>query len=86
MEENWNYSNCDGASVMTGCENGVATLLKRKNPYLISLTLCCHRLALASSQAVDKVKAIAQYQKSLSAIYNYFSHSCVRIEGFHEVH
>ena len=85
-----NFSNCfgfgsGGASVMTGCENGVAALLKRKNPYLVSLHCAAHRLALASSQAADKVKAIAQYQKSLSGIYSYFSHSNVYIVGLREV-
>ena len=42
-------------------------------------------MALASSQAADKVKATAQYQKSLSAIYSYFSHSSIRIERLCEV-
>ena len=85
-----NHTNClgfgsDGASVMTGCDNGVAALLKRKNPYLLSLHCAAHKLALASSQAAKKVPAIAQYQKSLSAIYTYFSHSSVHTEGLTEV-
>ena len=40
---------------------------------------------LASSQAAEKVPAIAQYQKSLSATYTYFSHSSVHTEGLTEV-
>ena len=80
------YNNCygfgsDGASVMTGRQNGVAALLKQRNPYLISLHCAAHKLALASSQSAEKVAAIAQYQKSLSTIYSYFSNSCVRTEG-----
>ena len=80
-----NYNSCfgfssDGASVMTGHENGVAALIKRKNSYLISVHCAAHRLALASSQAADKVEVIAQYQKSLSIIYSYFCHSCVHTE------
>ena len=65
---------------MTGHENGVAALIKRKNSYLISVHCAAHRLALASSQAADKVEVIAQYQKSLSIIYSYFCHSCVHTE------
>ena len=37
----------DGASVMTGRENGVAALLKRENPYVTSIHCVAHRLALA---------------------------------------
>ena len=50
---------------MTGRENGVAALIKRKNSYFISVHCAAHRLALASLQAADKVEVIAQYQKSL---------------------
>ena len=39
----------DGASVMTGRENGVAAILKKENPYLIEIRCAAHRLALASS-------------------------------------
>jgi len=37
----------DGAAVMTGRNNGVATKLKELNPVLISVHCICHKLALA---------------------------------------
>ena len=70
----------DGASVMTGKDNGVAALMKRNNPYLISVHCVAYRLALASSQAAEQINAIVCYQKLLSAIYSYFSHSTLRTE------
>lgn len=41
----------DGASVMTGRENGVAARLKKDNPHTVTVHCICHRLALAVSQA-----------------------------------
>ena len=70
----------DGAKVMTGRENGVSALLKRKNPCMVSIHCVAHRLALASSQAAEGINVIVQYQKTLSAIYSHFSHSSVRTE------
>ena len=41
----------DGASVMVGCHNGVATQLKQCCPSLVSIHCDNHRLALAASHA-----------------------------------
>ena len=66
-----------GPAVMVGKSNGVAALLKKKNPYLISIHCVAHRLALALSQAAVGIKLIVQYQKTLGAIYSHFSHSTI---------
>jgi hypothetical protein len=75
----------DGASVMTGRENGVAALLKRVNPYLLSIHCVAHRLSLASSQAASGITTIAQYRKTLSALYGHFSHSTVKNYELREI-
>ena len=75
----------DGASVMTGKENGVAALLKRVNPYLISIHCVAHRLALASSQAASEVSTIVKYRQTLSALYGHFSHSSVKSHELREI-
>ena len=45
----------DGANVMTGCRNGVAAQLARRQPLLTSTHCVAHRLALAASQAGNDV-------------------------------
>ena len=47
----------DGASVMTGKDNGVAAILKKTHcPHMISVHCVAHRLALATSQAAGDMK------------------------------
>ena len=72
----------DGASVMTGHENGVAAILKRENPYLIAIHCVAHKLALATSQAAANISTVVQYCKTLSAIYSHFLHSTVHHTSF----
>lgn len=38
---------CDGASVMVGCRGGVATLLRKEQPCILTLHCMAHRLELA---------------------------------------
>ena len=65
----------DGASVMTGVETGVTTRFKADNPFLFATHCLAHRLALASSQAADKVKYLVKYQSVVNVIYKYFEQS-----------
>ena len=46
----------DGASVMTGRHRGVAALLRAMNSQIISVHCVCHRLALATGQAINYLK------------------------------
>lgn len=83
-------SNCfgfgsDGASVMTGCGAGVATLLKQKNPYIVSLHCIAHKLALVASQAADSVDYLKKYSKCMSAVYSFFSRSPNRTSHLKEI-
>ena len=43
----------DGASVMTGKRNGVASTLREESKLLLSVHCICHRLALACNDAND---------------------------------
>ena len=69
----------DGASVMTGHQGGVATLLCSKcSPHFISIHCVCHRLALASGQASNNVPYLKQMKDHLIALWKYFHFSPVR--------
>ena len=69
----------DGASLMTGCKNGVATHMKNKNPVLITIHCLANRLNLASSQAADKIPYLKDvFQKIMTDLYYYFSKSTAR--------
>ena len=69
----------DGASLMTGCKNGVATQVKGKNPLMVTICCMAHRLNLASAQAAESVPYLKDvFQKTMTDIYYYFSKSSAR--------
>ncbi len=49
----------DGASVMIGCRNGVATKLLPYDEQMLSVHCICHRLALASGQAAYRIERLS---------------------------
>lgn len=72
----------DGASVMIGKHSGVAARLKTKQPILTSIHCVAHRLALAASQASDKVKFIATtFKPTLRQLFYFYENSSVRSSG-----
>ena len=75
----------DGASVMVGCQTGVTTQLKEKNPYLLSIHCIAHQLALASVQAADSVPYIKQCQLYINSIYKYFHCSTKHMHKLKEI-
>lgn len=68
----------DGAAVMTDAVGGVAALLKRYNPVMITIHCVAHRLALAAGQAMKKVVVFSEYQKTLKMVYRFNHDSAVR--------
>ena len=68
----------DGASIMTGCKNGVATQVKRGSPFCISIHCMAHRLNLASSQAADSVPYLKALQQVFTDLFRYFHQSSCR--------
>ena len=70
----------DGAAVMTSTRNGVTGRLQRMNPKLVNIHCIAHRLALATSQAAEKVNYLKEFQEILTSLYYYFKRSSVRNE------
>ena len=71
----------DGASVMTGRLTGVGTRLHQSNPYLVAIHCVAHRLALACSQAGEKVPYVQKFKRALTTLYSFFHTSAVRTAG-----
>jgi hypothetical protein len=65
----------DGASNMIGNKTGVATRLKKINPFMSSIHCISHRLHLAGKDASDEIEYFQEYEKVLRSLYSYFSKS-----------
>ena len=65
----------DGASVMTGKRNGVASKLREESKLLLSVHCFCHRLALACNDANDDVAYIKTVEKILIQLWSLFHNS-----------
>ncbi|GES83200.1 zinc finger protein 862-like [Rhizophagus clarus] len=70
----------DGASVMLGRNNGVATKLANKNPYLFVSHCIAHRLALACNSAQKQVAFCKYIETLIKETYHFFSNSEKRVE------
>ena len=75
----------DGASVMVGCRNGVATQLKQCCPSLISIHCVNHRLALAASHAADHIPYLQRFKTHLRNLFSFYQNSPVRMSGLHAI-
>lgn len=73
----------DGANVMMGNKNSVATLLTRDCPRLFVLKCVCHSFALCSSYACAKLPDIIE--KMAREIYNFIQNSPKRISEFAKI-
>lgn len=71
----------DGAAVMIGRLSGVATRLHQSNPYLVSVHCVAYHLALACSQAGEKVVYVQKFKKALTTLYCFLQASAVRTAG-----
>ena len=72
----------DGASVMVGRLNGVATKLRELNPTMVCIHCARHRLTHAVSQATD---GIARYKTIVKSLFNFFHYSAVRYNRLQEI-
>lgn len=75
----------DGASVMTGCNNGVGVKLKESNPYLFSIHCIAHRLQLASIDAVNEDRSFEHFECTLRLLNSYFGKSTSRMHALEEM-
>ena len=71
----------DGASVMTGRQNGVATRLQRVNSGIVAIHCVANRLALAVSQASQSIPYLARFKEILSNLFYFYHNSPVRQSG-----
>ena len=65
----------DGASVMSGCNTGVQTIIKKKCPQAVYIHCSAHRLNLVLVDVSKKVKAASDFFAHLQSIYVFFSSS-----------
>ena len=72
----------DGASVMVGRKGGLATLLKKQNPSLISVHCVCHRLALACTDTNTELKIIGDMELTLLQLWKLFHYSPKKLACF----
>jgi hypothetical protein len=75
----------DGASVMTGRHNGVVVRLREHSPALVGVHCAAHRCALASSQAAKQIPELADYSRTVTSIFRYFSNSALRANKLREI-
>ena len=62
----------DGASVMTGKNNGEGAKLKKINPFMLLMHRVAHKLALASEDAASEVPYCRKHHSTLKGLYNFF--------------
>lgn len=75
----------DGASVMIGHKDGVASKLKRKNNKIISIHCHNHRLALATKDTFESINSLARMDETLTGLYKYYKNSAVRSSSLREI-
>ena len=75
----------DGAAVMVGRRNGVATRLKARQPRLLAVHCINHRLALAAAHAADQIPYLQQFKATVRTLYLFYQNSSVRMAGLHAI-
>lgn len=75
----------DGAAVMTGVKSGVATLLKKENPQVISVHCIRHRLALACTDTLQNVGYIKNVHTWLMQLWNMLQKSPKKMASFLQI-
>ncbi|CAG2229931.1 unnamed protein product [Mytilus edulis] len=65
----------DGASVMVGKKDGLASKLKKENSSLIAVHCICHRLALACTDTNVKLKSIGNVEQIMLQLWKLFHYS-----------
>ncbi|KAJ8915784.1 hypothetical protein NQ315_004596 [Exocentrus adspersus] len=75
----------DGASVMSGGQSNVQTLIKRDYKYAFYVHCYAHSLNLILSQAASQNQDVRVFFSNLSDIANFFSHSPQRVAVLDEI-
>ena len=72
----------DGASVWTGKQNGVASLLRKESKVMLNVHCICHRLALACGDANNDVAYIETVEKILLQLWSFFNNSAKKTAAY----
>ena len=75
----------DGAAVMTGSKNGVATRFRSKCPHIVSIHCMAHRLNLCTSQASRNIPYMKQFEETFTQLYRFFEKSANREAELKEI-
>ena len=65
----------DGASVMSGCNNGVQERFRQEVPHAVYIHCHAHRLNLVLVDCVHNIKPVAECFATVQLLYNFFSGS-----------
>lgn len=77
--------NFDGAAVMMGSKGGVAALLKKDIPFLLSFHCVAHKLQLGILDAVKSHPSICQFEETLKWIFKFYWYSPKRRRDAKEI-
>jgi len=70
----------DGASVMLGCDNGVAAILKQEvNPLILNIHCVAHRIELAAIHSVKVGSELKEHEKTINEVAAFFHCSPKRL-------
>ena len=75
----------DRASVMMGCKNGVAALLKADIPHLVEIHCVAHRLQLSVLDAIRDHSYIIEFEGGLKKLFSFYNKSPKRLRELEEV-
>ncbi|WAR26837.1 ZN862-like protein, partial [Mya arenaria] len=75
----------DGAAAMLGKKNGVAAQLQTMVPHILVNHCVAHRLALASSQAAEKVPYLLKWKANMEQLFRFYHASGVRTASLLEI-
>ena len=75
----------DGASIMTRSVEGVSTLLKKGNPFMINIHCMAPRFAQCTSHSANNVENMEKYRQLLTDLYYYFSNSAKHTAGLNAI-
>src|SRR5436189_5253168 len=65
----------------TGRNNGVATQLKNKNPFITAIHCIAYQFALVGKDSAKDVPYFKEYESTLKRLYGYFSRSYNRLKN-----
>ena len=72
----------DGASVMTGKNNGVAARLKDLNRHIVSIHCICHKLSLACCDTNEGLAYVQEVERWLLHLWKFFDNSPKRLAAY----